>query len=98
MATLQIKNFPDELHAKLAQRAKDERTTMSEYATRILRKDLGELSASDWFDLVGHVLPVARRGRAGVDSADLVNRARDEDEAYVDAGIRQSSAPVESVA
>lgn len=48
MATLQVKNLPDDLHAALAERARTQGVTMSEYVTRLLRRDLAGPSIEDW--------------------------------------------------
>ena len=89
MATLQIKNFPDDLHAKLAEEAKAERTTMSEYATRRLRGSLGgsarrppeQLTMSEWLEELDRVLPSPVTS-VPVDSAELIRQVRDEAEEY----------------
>ncbi len=39
VANLQVRNLPDELHALLRQRAAEEGATLSEYVTRILRRE-----------------------------------------------------------
>lgn len=50
MGILQIKNFPDELKAKLAKRAKDDGTTMSAVVIDIVRRDLSLMTTSQWVD------------------------------------------------
>ena len=37
---LQVRNLPDELHAALQERARSEGMTMSDYVTKVLRRDL----------------------------------------------------------
>ena len=48
MATLQVKNLPDELHAALRERAGSEGTTLSELVTRVLRREIARPSMSSW--------------------------------------------------
>ncbi|MCA1712112.1 MAG: hypothetical protein LC789_10945 [Actinobacteria bacterium] len=48
MATLQVKNLPDELHARLRDRAAAEHLTLSDYVTRLLRRDLSGPSLAEW--------------------------------------------------
>lgn len=48
MATLQVKNLPDELHSALRARADREGTTLSELVTRLLRRELALPSMQDW--------------------------------------------------
>lgn len=48
MATLQVKNLPGELHARLRQRAASEGVTLSDYVTRLLRRDLDRPSMREW--------------------------------------------------
>lgn len=48
MATLQVKNLPDELHTALKQRAEAEGVSMSDLVTRMLRRDLALPSMDVW--------------------------------------------------
>lgn len=48
MGMLQVKNLPDELHAALAERARAQGVTMSEYVTRLLRRDLSGPTVAEW--------------------------------------------------
>jgi len=101
MATLQVKNFPDDLHALLAVRAKRERTTMSEYATRTLRDRLGEpvppspaqLTLREWVEELDRVLPSPGTSEP-IDSADLIRQVRDEAEEYFWQGYLDDQAGV----
>ncbi|MDO5738733.1 MAG: hypothetical protein Q4P07_01130 [Ornithinimicrobium sp.] len=45
---LQVKNLPDELHAALAARARAQGTSMSEYVTRMIRRDLARPTIAEW--------------------------------------------------
>ncbi|WP_434810879.1 FitA-like ribbon-helix-helix domain-containing protein [Microbacterium sp. bgisy189] len=48
MSTLQVRNLPDELHARLGERAQRLGMSMSEYVTRVLRDDLARPLVEDW--------------------------------------------------
>lgn len=48
MSTLQVRNLPDELHARLGERAGRLGVSMSEYVTRVLREDLDRPLLSEW--------------------------------------------------
>lgn len=45
---LQIRGFPDDLHARLRERAHAEGTTMSELAARMLARELAMPTMADW--------------------------------------------------
>ncbi|MGN6724167.1 MAG: hypothetical protein ACTHJM_16285 [Marmoricola sp.] len=49
MSILQVKNIPDELHAKLAERAKAQHTTMSKYVIDLIWRDLSRPTMADLF-------------------------------------------------
>ena len=87
MSMLQIRDFPPELHAKLAERAKAQHTTMSAYATRVLERDLDQMTLDEWFTRLEQVIPSTGPGGRGIDSAQVVNEARDEAEDYLMQGI-----------
>jgi len=76
MATLQIKHFPDDLHAKLAARAKEERTTMSEYATRALQRELSLPSRATWLAEVERTRPALATGGRPFDVTALMEEIR----------------------
>ncbi len=48
VATLQVKNLPDDLHASLAARARALDMSMSEFVTRVLREELSRPTISEW--------------------------------------------------
>jgi len=48
MPHLQVKNVPPDLHAALRRRAEAAGTTVSEYVTRVLRRDLALPSLDEW--------------------------------------------------
>ena len=50
MATLQVKDLPDDLHAALRRRAVEEGTTLSALVTRLLRRELALPSTAAWPD------------------------------------------------
>ena len=45
---LQVRNLPDELHAALQERARSEGMTMSDYVTKVLRRDLAKPTMAEW--------------------------------------------------
>lgn len=72
MATLQVKNLPDDVHAVLRQRAAAAGTTLSDLVTRVLVRETSRPSMPEWLaDLERE--PV----RAPVDSVAAVDAARD---------------------
>lgn len=71
MATLQIKQLPNELHAALRERARASGLTMSEYVTRVLRRDLARPSMAEWLSHTAGE-PV----RPPIDSAALLDDVR----------------------
>ncbi|WP_154793057.1 FitA-like ribbon-helix-helix domain-containing protein [Occultella kanbiaonis] len=48
MSMLQVRNLPEDLHQALAERARAEGMTMSEFVTRLLRRELSRPSLQDW--------------------------------------------------
>lgn len=74
MGMLQVKNLPDDLHAELAARAKAEHTSMSEWVTRLLRRELSRPSVSDWVAIM-RARPTDVRD---IDSADTIRAGRRE--------------------
>jgi len=72
MATLQIKQLPDELHSALRERAQREGTTLSELVTRMLRRELALPSMTEWLASVQ-----ARPGRGtNIDVPELLDEVR----------------------
>lgn len=59
MPALQVKNLPEDLHARLAIRAASEGVTMAEYVTRLLRRDLERPTIEEW--MAAH--PAAEQSR-----------------------------------
>ncbi|MDP9444870.1 MAG: hypothetical protein M3P83_11215 [Actinomycetota bacterium] len=72
MATLQVKNLPDDVHAALRQRARQEGTTVSELVTRMLRREVALPSMTEWLaDVQGR-----RGGGLDVDVTELLDEVR----------------------
>ncbi len=69
MSTLQVKNVPAALHARLKQRAAEERCTLSDF---ILRSVERELSRGEWTDRFRQRTSVD----LGVRAAQLVDEER----------------------
>jgi plasmid stability protein len=72
-ATLYVKNLPDELHAALRERAAREGLTLSDYVTRLVRRDLRRPALNQWLDGVA-----AQPVRAEVDVIALLDQVRDQ--------------------
>jgi antitoxin FitA len=74
MATLQVKNVPDDVHAALRQRADREGTTLSELVIRMLRRELALPSMAEWLGDVSR-RPAQDRD---IDIESLLDAVRDE--------------------
>lgn len=53
MSAIQIKNVPQELHARLRERARREKRNLSEYVLNVLERDLSLPTTREWLDRVG---------------------------------------------
>jgi plasmid stability protein len=76
MSTLEIKNFPEDLHAKLRERAARQGRSVSGYATDVLRRDLATATTREWLDSLKEDEPVS-----GITSEEVVksiHEGRDE--------------------
>ena len=73
VATLQVKNLPDELHAGLRERASREGLTMSDYVTRLVRRDLRRPAMNEWLDS-----QLTRPTREDVDAVAVLDEVRDD--------------------
>lgn len=74
MATLQIKQVPEELHRDLRTRAANNRQTLRDYVLSILEREVSLPTVDEW-------LAEVRRNEAvagGPSSAELVHAARGE--------------------
>ncbi len=78
---LQVKNLPDDVHAALAERARSQGTTMSEYVARLIRRDLARPSLAQWVAEEDLEAP-----RVEVDVAQVLDEARVEYDPTGDAG------------
>jgi len=74
MATLQVKQLPDDLHAALKARAAQEHVTMSDLVTQILRRELALPSMTQWLARLAE-RPIEDRG---IDSIALLDAVRGE--------------------
>lgn len=74
VATLQIKQLPDELHAALRERAQREGTTLSELVTRMLRRELALPSMTEW---LAHLQARPSHG-SDIDVAGLMGEVRED--------------------
>ncbi len=68
MATPQVKNLSDELHAALQRRAKAEGSRLTDLVTRMLQRELGLPSMGEW------LADVLRDGFSG--QADVLRAGR----------------------
>jgi plasmid stability protein len=72
MSAIQIKNVPPELHARLRERARQERRSLSEYTLRVLERDLALPSTREWLRRLEQDEPVA-----GITSEDIASSIRE---------------------
>jgi len=61
MAILQVKSLPDDLYAELQRRARDEGTTVSDFVTRMLRRELAKPSLTQWLAEIRSAGPLTDR-------------------------------------
>lgn len=73
VATLQVKNLPDDLAAQLRARATEEGVTLSDYVTRLLRRELSRPSVKQWLALHSGGPP-----RPPIDSVSVIDAVRSE--------------------
>jgi plasmid stability protein len=50
MSAIQVKNFPEDLHAKLRERAARQGRSVSRYVTDVLERDLSRPTTREWLD------------------------------------------------
>jgi plasmid stability protein len=50
MSAIQVKNFPEDLHAKLRERAARQGRSVSGYVTELLKRDLSRPTTREWLD------------------------------------------------
>jgi plasmid stability protein len=68
MSAIQIKNVPAELHERLRERAQREGRNLSEYALRVLARDLMRPTTREWLEGLKQDEPVR-----GITSEDIVS-------------------------
>jgi plasmid stability protein len=73
MATLNIKNLPDELHRKLQERAKRQHRSVAQEVTHLLESALAEPEPRSILELQG----LGKESWAGIDAAKHVEDERD---------------------
>lgn len=59
MSAIQVKNFPEDLHAKLRERAARQGVSVSGYVTGVLRRDLARPTTREWLDSLKEDEPVS---------------------------------------
>jgi plasmid stability protein len=74
MATLQVKNVPDDLHAELRRRADAEHLSLRDYVLRILAREASRPTMAEWLEDVLQNEAVL----GGPTSAELVRQGREE--------------------
>jgi hypothetical protein len=75
VATLQIRNFPDDLKERLRERSEQADLTMSDYVIKLVRTDLDEPTMDEWLARVADLPPHDDLPFTG---AELVDEARAE--------------------
>jgi plasmid stability protein len=50
MSAIQVKNFPEDLHARLRERAARQGRSVSGYVTDVLERDLSRPTTREWLD------------------------------------------------
>lgn len=78
MANLQVKNFPDDLHEKLRDRARAEHVTVSAYLTRLVQQDLDRMTTNEWLEQVDKLPKLDH----DIDIESLMDEVRDEIEGH----------------
>jgi plasmid stability protein len=68
MSAIQVKNFPEDLHAKLRERAARQGRSVSGYVTDVLKRDLSRSTTREWLDSLKEDEPVS-----GIASEEVVN-------------------------
>jgi len=82
MATLQLKNLPDELHARLRARAGDQHMTMRDYVLALIEEDLRRPSIREWSAELASAGPLGPE-LSGEDVVEALRRSRAEREAHL---------------
>ncbi|MCL2788665.1 MAG: hypothetical protein FWD59_09300 [Micrococcales bacterium] len=90
MGHLQVRNLPDDLHAKLAARARSQGTNMSQYVTELIRGDLARPSMAEW--LVTREKAWEGAPLRTIDTVAILDEVRDEREEHLLSVLRESHA------
>ncbi|MEX2235919.1 MAG: hypothetical protein WEB00_00085 [Dehalococcoidia bacterium] len=77
---LQVRDLPDEVHAELVRRAKQEHYSLSRYVGEILVRETSRLPMKDWLARLRTLEPVD----ADVPAADLIREAREERDEHLE--------------
>lgn len=72
MSAIQVKNFPEDLHARLRERAARQGRSVSGYVTDVLERDLTRPTTREWLDSLKEDEPVS-----GITSEEVVNLIRE---------------------
>jgi antitoxin FitA len=78
MTALQVRDFPQELHAELRRRARREGITLGEYVTRLLRREV-EPTPGSWLEELAADEPVDLRPGTVADRVRADRDAREEE-------------------
>lgn len=76
MSAIQVKNFPEDLHAKLRERAARQGRSVSGYVTDVLKRDLSQSTTREWLDSLKEDEPVS--GIASEEVVSLIHEGRAE--------------------
>jgi hypothetical protein len=76
MSAIQIKRVSPELHEQLRRRAHQEGQTLSEYALRVLERDIRMPSTKEWLDGLKGGMPAT--GVSSEEIVDLIQEGRAE--------------------
>jgi plasmid stability protein len=68
VSAIQVKNFPEDLHAKLRERAARQGRSVSGYVTDVLKRDLSRSTTREWLDSLKEDEPVS-----GITSEEIVS-------------------------
>jgi antitoxin FitA len=76
MSAIQVKNFPEDLHAKLRERAARQGRSVSAYVRDVLERDLARPTTREWLDSLKEDEPVS--GIASEEIVSLIHQGRAE--------------------
>lgn len=90
MSNLQIKNLPDDLHARIRERSAHHGLSMRDYVLRLIERDIRRPTVDEWFErLAGR----DRAVRGGISAAELIGEAREERDRQLLATLKRSAKP-----